>query len=118
MRVTGQNLFCCELRYVRYGDLRKQRALEDSSIRVRYDLSALLASFQKLLLISMTMRLIVTTDNCAFGKYVNHIVCILSIFTPNNNMIFSILLQMYKGSFLIALKFPPKCFKYIFFGLF
>lgn len=116
--VAKQAKTCFVVGYVRYEGLRKQRALEESSIKVRYDLGALLASFQKLLSISMTMWLIVTTDNCAFGKYVNYIVCIFSIFSSNNGIMFAFLQQMYKRSFLTTLWFSWEYFKFVSFRLF
>lgn len=112
-------MFCCEVRSLRTAYACKQRALEDSSIRVRYDLSARLASFQKLLRISITMRLSMTTDNCAFGKYVNCLVYVFfSIFSPNNSPKFAFFQQIYKWPFLRPFWFPWTYLKYIFAFLF
>ena len=64
----AKTCFVCEVRSLPPTSDVKQRALEDTSTKVRYDLSALLAPFQKLLLISNTMQRFVDNQQLCIRK--------------------------------------------------
>lgn len=95
----AKTCFVCKVRSLSPTSDVIQRALEDTSTKVRYDLSALLAPFQKLLLISNTMQRIVDNQQlcirkiCKYGSFEIywfhlHSVVLFVVFTSTNMQIY------------------------------